>query len=74
MMRTGLKWPEARPFVPNSVCSTPTTPTELGPHEVLKGGPMSSGSSPPLTPDKVTLVWTDDSVSAYVKRLAASVR
>lgn len=34
--------------------------TGLSPHEELMGRPMFTGTSPPLTPHKVTLMWTDD--------------
>lgn len=59
MMRMGLKWPNALPIVLYSIPSTQNT-TGLSPHKVLMGRQMSTGASPPLTPQKVTLLWTDE--------------
>lgn len=60
MMTMGLKWPDALPIVLYSIRSTQNTTIGLSPHKVLMGRQMSTGSSPPLTPQKVTLLWTDE--------------
>lgn len=67
---TGLKWPDALPIVLYSIRSAPNRTTGLSPHEILMGRPMSTGVSPPLTPQKVTLLWTEEHLAEYVKALA----
>ena len=73
-MTTGLKWPDALPIVLYSIRSVPSATTGLSPHEVLMGSPMSTGTSPPLTPHKATLLWTDDFMTEYVKKLTEILR
>lgn len=38
------------------------------------GRPMHTGSSPPVTPHKLTLLWTDDYMTNYVKYLTNMLR
>ncbi|XP_042272490.1 uncharacterized protein LOC121900318 isoform X2 [Thunnus maccoyii] len=74
VLATGLKWPDALPIVLYSIRSAPSATTGLSPHEVLMGRPMSTGTSPPLTPHKATLLWTDEFMTEYVKRLTEILR
>lgn len=74
MLTTGLKWPDALPIVLYSIRSTPNVTTGLSPHEVLMGRPMSTGISPPLTPNKATLLWTDDYMTEFVTTLTEILR
>lgn len=71
---TGLKWPDALPLVLYSIRSAPNRTTGLSPHEILMGRPMSTGLSPPLTTQKVALLWTDEYLVDYVKALAEVTR
>ena len=74
VMSTGLKWPDVLPIVLYSIRSAPNATTGLSPHEVLMGRPMSTGTSPPLTPHKTTLLWTDEFMIDYVKKLTEILR
>lgn len=74
MLATGLKWPDALPLVLYSIRSAPNATTGLSPHEILMGRPMSTGTSPPLTPHKTTLLWTDEFMNDYVKKLTEILR
>lgn len=74
MMTTGLKWVEALPIVLYSIRSTPNATTGLSPHEVLMARPISTEASPPLTPHKTTLLWTDECMTEYVKKLTEVLR
>lgn len=74
MLTTGLKWVDALPLVLCSIRSSPNATTGLSPHEVLMGRVMFAGSSPPVTPHKLTLLWTDDYMTNYVKYLTDMLR
>uniref|UniRef100_UPI00398E47D7 uncharacterized protein n=1 Tax=Pristiophorus japonicus TaxID=55135 RepID=UPI00398E47D7 len=71
---TGLKWPEALPLVLYTIRNQKNRNTDLTPHEALLGRPMPTGVKPPLSDEKIALIWNDEKSLKYAQAMCEIAR